>query len=539
MNTISAEALAVIDALLAPHRRGEVPGYVVGVALNGHTVYRQATGLASLEFGVINTPATRMRIASVTKQFTGLAVMLLVDDGKVDIDRPVRDYLPELTGVNGIPTLRQLLNHTAGLRDGLESAAFFLTEGLFPQIPAGLTHAWSSRFTDVNFAPGEGWGYSNYNYMLLSMVIEKVSGQSLETFCQQRLFAPLGMVDTVMFRNDMELLPGLAASHLRKPDGRYVRGIYPSEELVGGGGIVSTVNDMLRWAANLREHRLGSADSWAQMLGVQHFNNGSTYNYGFGIKHQLHRGTPLLWHDGSTFGSKSALLSYPEHALDVVVLSNRSDSEASAMAIKIAEAVLGDRLGPPKVNAAVTGREALIGHYHSPAARRAFSVQPHQGNLLFVINAAPEGVLSEDGDGLFGDSSAGPLRVYPAATADEIDVEICGRRETYQRLPAQPPAVGDLAAELAGRYRLADFDVPVEIKYQQDTLVLDLCSRYHPCTLRLTPVSTDVLLVTATLFGASGQGTVVVQRQDGVVTGFLFSLQRILNLRFLREDAGA
>src|SRR3546814_13462631 len=92
-------------------------------------------------------------IASVTKQFTGLAVMLLVEDGKLDIDQPLCRYLPDLLGPNGAPTPRQLLNHTSGVRDALESVAFFLTEGLFPQIPAGLTHKWSSQFSTGNFEP--------------------------------------------------------------------------------------------------------------------------------------------------------------------------------------------------------------------------------------------------------------------------------------------------------------------------------------------------------------------------------------------------
>jgi D-aminopeptidase len=148
MNTLSAETAAAFDKLLEPSQRSDAPGYVVGVSRNNQTIYRRATGLASVELAVANTVSTRMRIGSVTKQFTGLAVMLLVEDGKLDIDLTVRHYLPELAGPNGSPTLRQLLNHTSGVRDALESVAFFLTEGLFPQIPAGLTHQWSSRFSD-------------------------------------------------------------------------------------------------------------------------------------------------------------------------------------------------------------------------------------------------------------------------------------------------------------------------------------------------------------------------------------------------------
>lgn len=542
MNELDKDTVAVVDQLLETSARSDEPGYVVGVARHGRVLYRRATGLASLEQAITNTPGTRMRIASVTKQFTGLAVMLLVEDGKLDIDQRVRDYLPELSGLNGTPTLRQYLNHTSGVRDALDSIAFFLSEGLFPQIPAGLTHQWSSRFTDSNFAPGEGWCYSNYGYGLLSLVIEKVSGLSLAEFFRQRVFAPLGMVDSVLWPNDMELLPGFATSHVRMPDGRYRRGIYPCEELVGGGGIVSTVDDMLRWAANLREPRLGSAASWAEMLRKPRFNNGTEYNYGFGIKCQLHRGVELRWHDGSTLGSKSALLCYPTQGLDIVVLSNRSDSEPAAIGIKIAEMLLADVLGPAKVNVEAAGREALVGNYYSPALRRAFSIRPHQGNLMFAINAAPEGVLREEAGALGNDSSFGPMVVHHAHStaaaepASAIEVEFCGRRETYARLPELPPAAADLAAQLVGDYRLKDFDTPVRIVFEQDTLWIDLLSRYHPNRIRLTPFSSDVFLCTVTVLGAPAQGIVALQLRDGAVAGFFFTLQRTWNLYFARSE---
>lgn len=535
MNELEQSTLTAIDKLLESSARSDVPGYAVGVVREGRVLYRRATGLASLEQAIANTPATRMRIASVTKQFTGLAVMLLVEDGKLDIDQPVRAYLPDLTGLNGTPTLRQLLNHTSGLRDALDSVAFFLSEGLFPQIPTGLTHQWSSRFTDSNFAPGEAWCYSNYGYGLLSLVIEKVSGLSLAEFFQQRVFAPLGMVDSVLWPNDMELLPGLATSHIRMPDGRYKRGIYPCEELVGGGGIVSTVDDMLRWAANLREQRLGSAASWAEILRKPRFNNGSEHNYGFGLKCQLHRGVELRWHDGSVFGSKSALLCYPTQGLDIVVLANRSDSEPGALGIKIAELLLADVLGPPKVNAEAAGREALIGNYYSPALRRVFSIRPHQSNLMFAINATPEGLLRNE-DGVLGnDSSFGPVTVHHTSSTAAIEVEICGQSESYARLPEIAPTAAELAAQLLGNYRLADFDTTVRIVLEQDALYIDLDSRYHPNRIALTPFSSEVLLCTVTVLGAPVQGIVTLERREGAVVGFFFSLQRTWNLHFLRS----
>lgn len=536
MKILSPELTAQLDQLLEPSRRSDEPGYVVGVARDGQALYRRATGLASIELNVGNTPATRMRIGSVSKQFTGLAVMLLVEDGKLELERPVRDYLGDLDGPNGRPTLRQLLNHAGGVRDALEGAAFFLTEGLFPQIPAGVTHQWSSRFSEGNFAPGERWCYSNYGYMLLSLVIEKVSGLSLAEFFRRRLFEPLGMVDSELFPNDMQLSPGLATSHIRQADGRYRRGIYPSEELVGGGGIVSTVDDMLRWSANLRERRLGTPATWAEMLRPPRFSNGSEHHYGFGIMCQPHRGLDLLWHAGSTLGSTATLLCFPTQGLDIAIMANRSDSDPTGLALRIADAVLADCVGPPKRHAEAAGRETLMGHYYSPASRRLLSLRAHEGRLLCAFNAIPECLLREEDGVLLGDTGAGGLSLRHGAGSPvtQLEAQLCGYRETYARLAEPPPEAAELAGALLGEYRMADFGTPVEIILEQGRLYIDLRSRYRPCRVALTPLSGDVLVYNASIAGTPVQGTITLDRRNGRVSGFFFNTQKTWNLRFTR-----
>lgn len=536
MSSLTPELSEKLDQLLAPGRRSDEPGYVVGVARNGHALYRSATGLASVELKVVNTPATRMRIGSVSKQFTGLAVMLLVEDGKLDLERPVRDYLDDLDGPNGRPTLRQLLNHASGVRDALDGPAYFITEGLFPQIPVGVTHQWSSRISDSNFAPGERWCYSNYGYLLLSLVIEKVSGLTLAEFFRQRLFEPLGMVDSELFPNDMELSPGLAISHIRRPDGRYRRGIYPSEELLGGGGIVSTVDDMLRWSANLRERRLGTPATWAEMLRAPRFSNGSEYNYGFGIMCQQHRGLDLLWHAGSTLGSTATLLCFPTEGLDIAVMANRSDSDPTGLALRIADAVLADRVGPPKRHAEAAGREALMGHYYAPASRRLLSLRAHEGKLMIALNAIPESLPREEDGVLIGDSGAGSLKLWHEAGSpvNQVELELCGHRDTYVRLAEPAPEPAQLADGLLGEYRLADFGTPVDIILDQGRLYIDLRSRYRPCRVALTPLSEDVLVYTASIAGTPVQGTITLERRGGQVSGFFFNTQKSWNLRFSR-----
>ena len=257
-----------LEPLLQPWDRGDAPGLVIGVALDGAPAYQRGLGLASVELGVANTPATRMRIGSTSKHFAALAALLLVEEGKLDLDRPLRTWLPELSGAGGEPSLRQMAQHSSGLRDPFDLPLLLLHGNLCTIAAAGTGLELASRFTALNFPAGERMVYCNQNYHLLSLAIERVSGTPLSTFLQQRILAPLGMADTALLPSDMQMAPGLAALHVPQPDGSYRRGIYPSEELLGSGGMISTVGDMLKWLAHLRggEKRVGSAASWQQML---------------------------------------------------------------------------------------------------------------------------------------------------------------------------------------------------------------------------------------------------------------------------------
>lgn len=536
-----SKTIEIFDQLLKTLGGSDTPGYVIGIAKDNKTIYRRATGLASVEFSLANTPETRMRIGSTTKHFTALSILLLAEEGKLDVDATVDTYLTDLKGPNGKPTLRHLIGHTSGVRDALESTAFFLTEGLFPQIPAGLTHKWSSQFSSVNFPPGERWSYSNYGYLLLSLVIEKVSGLSLAAFFKERLFTPLGMVDSELVPNDMDLSPGLATSHIRLPNGGYRRGIYPCEELVGGGGIVSTVDDMLKWMAHLRQpNRVGNRATWDEMARPAYFNNGLEHDYCYGLKRQMLRGLKVMHHAGSTIGSTCMMMTFPDQALDIIVMANRSDSAPTTIAMKIAEALLGSLMEPAAVAATSAGREALAGHYYSPTTRLVFGIKENEQKLAFSIFGSPEGFLKEKDDGLGNDSTAGQFSLRYQAPQDDdrieqIEFENCGIRETLTHLADTAPAAGDLASEITGTYLLDDFGQAVEVIIDQGVLYVDLRSRYKPCRMQLEAIARDIFIFTATLAGHPFHGTIVMERIGKAVNGFFLSTSRTRNLHFSRK----
>lgn len=540
MSASTADTVAALDRLFEAACRSDQPGYVVGVAKDDTLLYRRAFGLASIEHAVANTPTTRMRIGSTTKHFTSLAVMLLVEDGKLDPDAPLRSCLPELTGPMGEPTLRQLMNHMSGIRDPLDTTAYFLTEGLYPKLSIDTIYRWSQRYSHMNHPPGERWVYSNMGYNLLSFAIERVSGQTLAAFMQQRIFAPLGMVDSALLPDDMCVVSGIANFHTPSPAGGFKRGIYPCE-LLGGGGIVSTVDDMLRWMAHLRRPRIvGSAQTWAQLQTRPRFNSGVESDYCMGLMRQRHRGPELLHHSGGTLGATCMMLTVPEHALDIIIMSNRMDSDPMGMSIRIAEFILGDALRPRAAGAALEGRDSLPGKYLGTKSRLPVQLGVQGGRLTLSIAAGPAAPAIEKDGVLCAESLVGPVVVHGLAPQLEgrpggIELSNCGVREVFERLPEAAPAVEDVAAGLVGRYSLEDFDTPVEVVFEERVLWIDLRSRYEPVRMRLQPLSGEVLLLSSTFLGAPFAATIVLERDDqGGVSGFLMTSPRTWNLHFLR-----
>ncbi|HSW12827.1 MAG TPA: serine hydrolase domain-containing protein [Solimonas sp.] len=551
--TTTAAALTTIqklDELFKPWNRGDAPGLVVGLSHRGKVIYRRGFGLSSIEHATANTPATRMRIGSTTKHFCSFGIMLLAEEGKLDISQPVRSYLPELTNISGEPTLLQLMHHTGGLRDPM-FAAFFLNRGNYGHMPAGGGLQLLARFTDLNFAPGTRMAYSNAGYLLLTLVTERVSGLSWEEFMARRVFAPLGMNDTALLRSDMDIVPNMATLHMPLPDGRWRRGIYPTDEVLGSGGMISTIDDMLAWVAHLRgpHKKLGSDATWTRMLECQTYRSGLQAGYCLGIARDSYRGIEAIHHAGATFGSQCQMLTVPEHELDIVIMANRMDASAPALAFKVVDAVLeGEGLTPPAKPAPAADFPSVLGRWYSRQSRTPLSITTRQTptgapELLLSIYNAPAGLLQKAGDGLAlpdGPMSRIEIRTLPDSSTPPamLEVHIAGERECFERLPDTPPTVEELAPALAGRYRLAGFGAELEIVLREGKLFVDFLPEVGMARWELEPLSADVLGC-GTFHSIPAQplptfASLVVDRKDGKVTGFWISMDRVRNLRFDR-----
>ncbi|MBN3769855.1 serine hydrolase domain-containing protein [Burkholderia sp. Se-20378] len=553
MTSDSSSTTAQLDALFAPYRRTDAPGLIAGIVHRGQLLYRRSFGMASLEHGIANTPATRMRIGSVSKHVTCLAVLLLCERGALDADAPIGTYLPELPPAAGRPTLRQLMSHRGGQRCALDLA--LLTQGL-AMSPQGAFLASQQRQRDENFPPGERMMYSNGGYHLLSLAVERASGMPFEAFLATHLFAPLRMHDTECVRSDMTIERGIATMHVPDGMGGYRRGIFPTWELLGEGSIVSTVDDMLRWTAHLRcsDKIVGNADTWRQMLALPVFSSGLRSQYSLGLTQSSYRGAELMHHSGGVVGGTCQMLVSAAHGLDIVLLSNGALGAPLELSKRVVDIVLAGELrgdGPPAA-ARAADHAARLGSYRSPSTGAVYALEDQEGALVLAGPLCPrrsmtlydstdelnDVELEASGDGLLA------LRWGSPCTPDDLSslrIVHCGHVETFARLGEAPAMTPHLATAMSGTFASHDAHAHAIIRLDDETLVLRLRGAMSHCDYRLTPLAYDAfeLVPVDPVDIMTGIVTLMRDATRADITGFRVDTPRTRRLAFTRVHADA
>jgi CubicO group peptidase (beta-lactamase class C family) len=474
-----------LDAIFQAVNRSDAPGAVVGVTQHGRVLYRKGFGLSSVEHGTANTPATRMRIASISKQFTCLAVLLLVEEGKLDLDSDVHALIPELPKLEGYPTLRQLMAHAGGMHD--ISDLGFIARGVVDPGPnyvlRGLAHQ-----TGINFAPGQGQLYCNTGYHLLSFAIERASGKPFEVFMKERVFTPLGMLDTDSIPSDFQIVPGLATMHQAMPDGSWRRGFSPGEEGKGEGAMVSTVGDLLAWLAHLRApaKTVGTDATWRTMLEPARLANGTVTDYACGVIVKRYRGVETIQHGGSLLGLLTQLVTVPSHGLDIAVLANCDRVNPVELANQVIEAVIGEAALEPKPKTATsTDLKHLAGTRYESESGWFIGFDDLGGLLGFsFFNSPPFPGLEEHGDTLsLGGGGAGPFVFRKADLAADAQGEAprkltltdAGYPVHLTKVAMPPPSTLEVGRTLVGRYAVADLDASARVEIEAgDVLALHI-----------------------------------------------------------------
>jgi len=340
-----------LDAIFAPLVSAREPGIAVLVIKDGNAVFERGYGVADLRsFRPIDS-RTNFRLASVSKQFTAAAVMLLVRDGRLGYDDPLASIFPDFPEYGRAITVRRLLNQTSGLPDyeDLMGPAKKTPSGEPVQIKDSEVSELLKAADSVQFAPGTKWKYSNSGYVVLGLIVEKISGRPFGRFLNERIFAPLKMHRTLAYEKGINEVPDRAYGHSRRDGAWRETDQSPTSATLGDGGIYSSLDDLARWDDSLRRATLlGEADMRPALAPVQtpagppEAPDGSPAAYGFGWFLDPWKGRGRMWHYGETIGFRTAIHRFPADGLTVVVLANRSDLDASALALKVAGLFLAE-----------------------------------------------------------------------------------------------------------------------------------------------------------------------------------------------------
>ena len=335
-----AEIAEAADRVAKEQIASGVPGLSVAVARNGEVVFARGYGHADIELGVPAKVESVYRIGSVSKQMTAAAIMRLVEAGKISLDDPLTKYMPDYSTSSPDVTIRHLLNHTSGIpgmrvRQVDTATRERLKMDLTEKEILGLFTTGS-----VDFAPGTDHKYNNSAYVMLGMIIGKVTGTPFHEYIERELFQPLGLSNTIYC--DVERIVPNRAEGYEMKDGRLVNAPYLSMNIPGAAGaFCSTVGDLVKWNHLLHSGKVVSAESLKQMVAPTVLASGRRIGYGFGLDLDFRNGRDSVVHGGSINGFRASVAHYPAEGVTVAVLANSGDAPAPAIEKTIAQALFG------------------------------------------------------------------------------------------------------------------------------------------------------------------------------------------------------
>ena len=515
---------ADIDRVFDAYRGTSVPGCAVGVSRDGRVVLERGYGMANLETGTPIEPRTIFHVASVSKQFTAAAIMLLAREGKLSLDDDIRKHLPEIPDYGTKITIRHLLQHTSGLRDQWD--LLILSRGRFEEnrITEADVMDIVPRQKALNFAPGTEYLYSNTGYTLAAVIVKRVSGKSLRDFAHERIFEPLGMTDTHFHDDYTMVVPGRAWAYA--PRGNGFRASVPNYDTYGATSLFTTVGDLLKWEANFESPRVGDAAMFAEMEKSAVLQSGDTTGYGLGLSVSRYRGARAIGHGGADAGYRSFVVRYPDHKLAVALACNTAAANPGALATRIADIHLGSALAsvtpaasPQGISIPVGELQKRAGVYFSPERVQFVELSLRDGKLF--VGRAGNNQLIPVAPNRFRGTMGETEYVF---REDGVDImSSSGRVIGSMERKVTRPATRSLMQQYAGEYFSEELNATYRVAATDSTITLQ--------TGTSDPIPGRPVFVDA--FSARNY-TIVFARSGGKVTGFEITTGRARRVKFTK-----
>ena len=458
-----ADAAEGVKKIFAPYDHIDTPGCAVGVSLAGNEVLHAAYGMADLEHHVALTPDSVFEAGSVSKQFTAAAVLLLAEQGKLSLSDPVSKYFPELPNYGTAITIDHLLHHTSGLRDWGSVAEI----AGWTRTTREYSNAWvldiASHQKSLNYNPGDEWSYTNTGYNLLAILVQRVSGKSLAEFTHDNIFLPLGM-HTTSWRDDFQrIVPDRAIAYAQSSGVEHQ--LMPFENAYGNGGLLTTVDDLLRWNARFGSAKIGDATFVKSELEPGRLNDGRSLFYSAGLFLTAHFGVREISHSGATAGYRAWLGYYPDQQLSVAVLCNAAEANTTLLGHNVVDLYL-----PPTGadEAQAEGKSKLVlvpdaeGLYESRRDHSTFSIERKDGRLV-ARGSAPITALSATSFRLSPEGATYELETDAAGMVTALRVLSMGyEADTIEKVERAKPSQAEMQA-VAGDYVSDEAETKLEV----------------------------------------------------------------------------
>ena len=525
------------DQLFMKYTGKESPGAAVAVVKNGEILYKNGFGMANLEYDIPITPSTIFHIASVSKQFTAFAILLLEKEGKLSLDDDIRKFIPEVPDFGKKITLRHLANHTSGLRDQwnlLALAGWRLDDVITTEQILKLI----SKQKELNFNPGDEFLYCNTGYTLMAEVVSRVSGKSFPEYTDEHIFKPLKMTNTLFYDDHEKIVKNRAYSYYADTNG-YKKSVL-SYANAGATSLFTTVEDLSLWAMNFENPVVGDMDLVNKMSQRAVLNNGDTITYALGQDVSRYKGINMISHSGGDAGYRTFLGRFPDQNFSVIVFSNDASFNPVASALRVADLYLKDEIAPEKKVEKKETNEitSSVNIDTLKAYAGAYELQPG-----FILT-----ITEEDGR-LFGQATGQPRVGLKAISSTEFSIIGVDAILTFHRdadnkinllklhqggvfdaprmMPFDKSAVN--LGEFTGQFHSDELSTDYTFIIKNDTLIAT-----HPRLgdIKMTPIKTDIFNGNTWFFGQ----TEFIRDQNKSIIGCKVSSDRVRNVWFKKVN---
>lgn len=336
---LDAAQAARVDALFKDFDHPNAPGASVMVIHNGKPVFAKGYGLSDLLIKTPCTTNTNFRLASVSKQFTAMAVLMLAEHGKLKLDEQLTAFFPEFPAYGKQTTVNHLLTHTSGLLDYEDLIPPGTTIPVLDQDVLRILMAQDKTY----FTPGSQFRYSNSGFALLALIVEARSGQRFARFLKENIFAPLKMTNTLAYEPGLSVVPSRAFGHTQKSNVWQRTDQSLTSSVLGDGGIYSSLTDLFKWDQSLYKSKLVSERTLRAAFTPHSPTDKPGRSYGYGWYLTEYHGLKVIYHGGESIGFRTRLVRIPEKHFAVIILANRADAKLEDFPLRIADIVLFEK----------------------------------------------------------------------------------------------------------------------------------------------------------------------------------------------------